>query len=162
MVIKNIGTLNGKIKAAIADAAFCCYSLEMSMSHRIVPIVKPRKNLKKLDRVIKGMPINFDWLDSRYSSVFDDLVKDLNEIIRMTLQSISNYDNFAEMRSVIELLFKASKALFGLKDLHIYYRDLAIPRVTMCLYAGSLFMQFCMENKLKADVIIEHLRRRRL
>ena len=107
------------------------------------------------------MPVNFDWFDSRYSSVFDCLVKDLNEIIKMTLQSISNKD-FAETRSVIEILFKVTKALFGLKDLHIYYRDLAIPRVTLCLYAGSLFMQFCMENGLKADVIVENLRRRRL
>ncbi|AGK61294.1 hypothetical protein Asulf_01301 [Archaeoglobus sulfaticallidus PM70-1] len=80
----------------------------------------------------------------------------------MTLQAINDYEDFAEMRAEIELLFKATKALFGLKDLHIYYRDLAIPRVTMCLYAGSLFMQFCMENGLKADVIIEHLRRKRL
>ena len=80
----------------------------------------------------------------------------------MTLQSISNYEDFAEMRAEIEILFKATKALFGLKDLNIYYRDLAILRITMCLYAGSLFMQFCMENELKADVIIEHLRRRRL
>lgn len=107
------------------------------------------------------MPVNLDWLDSRYSSVFDDLVKDLNEIIKMTLQSINEYEDFAEMRAEIEILFKATKALFGLKDLHIYYRDLAIPRVA-CLYAGSLFMQFCIENRLKADVIIEHLRRRGL
>lgn len=163
MVIKNLGTLNGKIKAVIADAGFSCYKVyEMSMSYRIVPIVKPKNNLKKLERIIKAMPVNFDWLNSRYSRVFDDLVKDLNEIIKMTLQSISNYEDFAEMRAEIEILFKATKALFGLKDLHIYYRDLAIPRITMCLYAGSLFMQFCMENGLKADVIIEHLRRRRL
>jgi len=108
----------------------------------------------------RKMPINFDWLDSRYSSVFDKiLLRDLNEIIRMILQTINDYWRF-EMRSEIELLFKASKTSFGLKDLHIYYRDLAI-QVTMCLYVGSLFMQFCMENA-KADVIIEHLRRRRL
>jgi len=37
-VIKNLGTLNGKIKAVIADAGFS----------RIVPIVKPKNNLKKL------------------------------------------------------------------------------------------------------------------
>ena len=107
-----------------------------SMSYRIIPIVKPKNNLKKLEWIIKAMPVNFDWLDSRYSSVFDDLVRDLNEIIKMTLQSISNYEDFAEMRAEIEILFKATKALFGLKDLHIHYRDLAIPRVTMCLYAG--------------------------
>ncbi len=52
--------------------------------------------------------------------VFDDLVKDLNEIIRMTLQ-INDDEDFAEMRAEIEILFKATKALFGLKDLHIYY-----------------------------------------
>ncbi len=162
MVIKNLGTLNGKIKAVIADAGFSCYSLEMSMSYRIIPIVRPKNNLKKLERIFKATPVNFDWLDSRYSGVFDDLVKDLNEIIEMTLQSLNDYEDFAEMRAEIEILFKATKALFGLKDLHIYYRDLAIPRVVMCLYAGSLFMQFCAENGLKADVIIEHLRRRRL
>ena len=31
----------------------------MSMSYRIVPIVKPKNNLKKLERVIKDMPTNF-------------------------------------------------------------------------------------------------------
>jgi hypothetical protein len=46
--------------------------------------------------------------------------------------------------------------------MHIYYRDLAMPRITMCLYADSLFLQFCMVNGLKEDVIIERLRRRRL
>ena len=68
MVIKNLGTLNGKIKAVIADAGFSCYKVyEMSMSYRIVPIVKPKNNLKKLERIIKAMPVNFDWLNSRYS-----------------------------------------------------------------------------------------------
>ena len=85
------------------------------MSYRIIPIVKPKNNLKKLERVIKAMPVNFDWLNSRYSSVFDELVKDLNEIIKMTLQAINDYEDFAEMRAEIEILFKSTKALFGLK-----------------------------------------------
>ena len=55
----------------------------MSMSYRIIPIVKPKNNLKKLERVIKSDASNFDWLNSKYSSVFDCLVK-LNEIIKMT------------------------------------------------------------------------------
>lgn len=163
MIISNLGTLNGRVKAVIADAGFNRYKIyKMSMSYMVVPIVKPKKNLRRLERIIKPMPVNFDCLDSRYSNVFDDLIKDLNEIIKTTLLSIDDYNHFAEMRAEIELLFKSSKTLFGLKDLHIYYRDLAIPRVIMCLYAASLFMQFCMENQLKADIIIEHLRRRRL
>jgi hypothetical protein len=38
------------------------------------------------------------------------------------------------MRAEIEILFKATKALFGLKDLHIYYRgsgDSALQCVCM-------------------------------
>lgn len=58
MVISNLGTLNGKIKTVIADAGVSCYSLEMS--YRIVPIVKPKNNLRKLERIIKAMPVNFD------------------------------------------------------------------------------------------------------
>ena len=92
MVISNLGTLNGKIKAVIADAGFSCYKVyEMSMS-QIIPIVKPKNNLK-LDRVIKAMPVNFDWLDSKYSSVFDDLVKDLNEIIIVLSKTIYTKNN---------------------------------------------------------------------
>jgi len=151
--------LNGKIKAVIADAGFSCYKVyEMSMSYRIVPIVKPKNNLKKLERVIKAMPRKF-WLNSGYSSVFDYLVKDLNEIIRMTFQSISNYEDFAEMRAEIEILFKATKALFGLKDLHItteIWRFQGLPCVFMLSSCSSVW------RMLKDDVIIEHLRRRRL
>ena len=95
-------------------------------------------------------------------TIFDYLVRDLNEIIDFTLKAVNGYDDFKERRSKIELLFKAAKALFGAKNMHIYYKDLAMPRITMCLYTASLFLQFCMVNGLKEDVIIEHLRRRRL
>ncbi len=54
MVIKNLGTLNGKIKAVIADAGFSCYSQEMSMSSAI-PIVKPKNNSRSL-RLLKRCP----------------------------------------------------------------------------------------------------------
>jgi hypothetical protein len=163
MVIGNLGSLSGNIKAVIADAGFSAYKVyQVSMSNRIIPIVKGRENMKRLEGVIGSMPINLNWLDSRYSAIFDDLVRDLNEIINYTLKAVNGYDDFKERRSKIEILFKAAKALFGAKNMHIYYRDLAMPRITMCLYAASLFLQFCMVNGLKEDVIIERLRRRRL
>lgn len=162
-MVNNLGTkTSGKVKTVIADAGFCTYKLyEVSMSNRIIPIIKPKKNME-VEKVIQSMPINLDWLDPKYSSIFDELVRDLNEIISFTLEAVNNYEDFAEMRAEIEMLFKASKALFGLKDIHIYYRDLAMPRFKMCLYTGSIFMQFCYLNRLHADVIIEHLRRRNL
>jgi len=163
MVIDNLGSLSGNIRTVIADAGFCSYKVyQVSMSNRIIPIVKGRKNMKRLERIIGSMPINLNWLDSRYSLIFDDLVKDLNEIISYTLQAVNSYDDYKEMRAKIEILFKAAKALFGAKNMHIYYRDLAMPRITMCLYSASLFLQFCLINGLKEDVIIERLRRRRL
>jgi hypothetical protein len=163
MIINNLGTISGEIKAVIADAGFSTYKIyQVSMSNRIIPIVKGKKNMKRLEGVIGSMPVNLSWLDSRYSLVFDDLVKDLNEIISYTLEAVNGYDDFKERRAKIELLFKAAKALFGARNMHIYYRDLAMPRITMCLYTASLFLQFCMVNGLKEDVIIERLRRRRL
>jgi hypothetical protein len=163
MIIESLGSLSGNIKVVIADAGFSAYKIyQVSMSNRIIPIVKGRENMKRLEGVIGSMPINLNWLDSRYSLIFDDLVKDLNEIIDYTLKAVKGYDDFKVRRAKIELLFKAAKALFGAKNMHIYYRDLAMPRITMCLYAASLFLQFCMINGLKEDVIIERLRRRRL
>jgi len=54
MVIKNLGTLNGRIKAVIADAGFSCYKVyEMSMSYRIVPIVKPKITSRSLKGLLK-------------------------------------------------------------------------------------------------------------
>ncbi len=47
----------------------------MSMSYRIIPIIKPKNNLRRIDRVIKVMSVNFDWLNSDYFSVFDNLVR---------------------------------------------------------------------------------------
>ena len=83
----------------------------------------------------------------------------MNEIISETLK-VNGYDDFRERRAKIELLFKAAKALFGAKNMHIYYRFSYAQNYN--LYATSLFLQFCMINDLKEDVIIERLRRRRL
>jgi hypothetical protein len=56
--MKNIGTLNGKIKAVIVDAGFCCYKVyEMSTSYRIIPIVRCQSTLTGLTPAIPAFLI---------------------------------------------------------------------------------------------------------
>jgi len=56
--------------------------------------------------------------DSRYNRILSALLEDFKYIIKKALKSIDRYEEFAEIRSRIELFFKVAKAMFGLRDVH--------------------------------------------
>ena len=76
------------------------------------------------------------------------------------IKKIERYEEFAEIRSRIELLLKA-EAMFGLKDLHVY-RKYAITEIRMIFYATQLFCQFCLKNGISIESFVERVRRRRV
>ena len=80
-------------------------------------------------------------------------------VIKKTIEGIERYEEFAEIRSRIELFLKA---MFGLKDLHVYYRKYAITEIRMIFYATQLFCQFCMKNGISIERFVERVRRRRV
>ena len=52
--------------------------------------------------------------------------------------------------------------MFGLKDLHVYYRKYAITEIRMIFYATQLFCQFCLKNGIDIERFVERVRRRRV
>ncbi|CAD7770987.1 hypothetical protein FHEFKHOI_00946 [Candidatus Methanoperedenaceae archaeon GB50] len=69
---------------------------------------------------------------------------------------------FAEIRSKIESFFKVAKTIFGLKDLHLYYRKYAITEIKTIFYATQLFCQFCLKNRINMKKFVERIKRRKL
>jgi len=110
---------------------------------------------------IEDHPANLFWFDSRYNKILSVLLEDFNYVIKKTIEEIERYEEFAEVRSRIELFLKA-KAMFGLKDLHIYYRKYAITEIRMIFYATQLFCQFCLKNGISIERFVERVRRRRI
>lgn len=52
--------------------------------------------------------------------------------------------------------------MFGLKDLHVYYRRCAIMEIRIIFYATQLFCQFCLKNGINIERFVERVRRRRV
>jgi len=165
MVISNLGTINGKIKVIIADSGFFAYNnILLPLNYRIIPVIKVRSNIdtEKLKRRIENYPANLFWFDSRYNKILSALLEDFEYIIKTTVESINSYEEFAEVRNRIELFFKVAKAMFGLKNLHVYYRKYAITEIKMILYSTQLFCQFCLKNGINIERFVERVRRRRV
>ena len=165
MVISNLGTENGKIKVVIADASFFAYdNVLLPLNCRIIPVIKVRSNIdrEELKRMVERTLPNIRWFDSRYSRILSALLEDFSYVIKKTIEGIERYEEFAEIRSRIELFFKVAKAMFGLKDLHVYYRKYAITEIRMIFYATQLFCQFCLKNGINIERFVERVRRRRV
>ena len=131
MVIFNLGTESGKIKVVIADASFFAYdNILLPLNYRIIPVIKVKKNvdIEELKRMVERTLPNVRWFDSRYNRILSTLLEDFEYIIKKTVEGIERYEEFAEIRSRIELFFKVAKAMFGLRDLHVYYQEEAFSR----------------------------------
>jgi len=165
MVISNLGTESGKIKVVIADASFFAYdNILLPLNYRIIPVIKVKKNIdrEELKKMVEGILPNVRWFDSRYNRILSTLLEDFEYIIKKTVEGIDRYEEFAEIRSRIELFFKVAKAMFGLRDLHVYYRKYAITEIRMIFYATQLFCQFCLKNGINIERFVERVRRRRV
>ncbi len=165
MVTNNLGSVNGKIKVVIADAGFFAYdNILLPLNQRVIPVIKARSSIDKdkLKRMIENQAMNLLWFDSRYNQVLDHLQEDFEFIIQKAVEGVDSYQEFAGERYKIELFFKVGKALFGLKDLHCYYRKYAITDVKMILYSAQLFCQLCVKYRINIDRFVERVRRRRI
>jgi hypothetical protein len=76
----------------------------------------------------------------------------------LTLSLVENYDSVKKKRSRIEYVFKTAKLIFGMKDLHVYFRDAAFWKVYIQLYIASLFLQYLEINNVNIHRAIERLR----
>jgi|GEM_PF-766218 len=165
MVISNLGTESGKIKVVTADASFFAYdNILLPLNYRIIPVIKVKKNIdrEELKRMVERTLPNIRWFDSRYNKILSALLEDFSYVIKKTIEGIERYEEFAEIRSRIELFFKVAKAMFGLRDLHVYYRKYAITEIRMIFYATQLFCQFCLKNGINIERFVERVRRRRV
>ena len=117
-----------------------------------------REELKKMvERTLPNLRF-----DSRYNRILSALLEDFEYIIKKTIEGVERYEEFAEIRRKIELFFKVAKAMFGLRDLHVYYRKYAITEIRMIFYATQLFCQFCLKNGINIERFVERVRRRRV
>ncbi|KYK31447.1 MAG: transposase [Theionarchaea archaeon] len=161
MVIDTLKTKTGKIKLVIADKSFFAYQNYLSSLHyEIIPLIKPGKNLK--DEVIKkieDIPASQLWWDQRYAGMLDTLLEDFGEIIEMTTSRIPNYDKSKEIRAQIEIVFKTSK-IYGMKELHVYYKNAAHWKVYIQLYLASLFLQYLKLQKININRAIKYFQQK--
>jgi len=117
-----------------------------------------KKNIEEeLKKMVERTLPNVRWFDSS-TRILSTLPEDFEYIIK---EEIERYEN-CKIRSRIELFFKVAKAMFGLKDLHVYYRKYAITEIRMIFYATQLFCQFCLKNRINIDRFVERVRRRRV
>jgi hypothetical protein len=113
MVINTLGSKIGKIKLVIADAGFFAYdNYTTSVHHRIIPVIKSRKNLQdEVFKKLNSLPALLIWWNKRYTKIRDTLIKDLNFMIKATIAGIKKYKYLKKIRYEIELLFKTAKKI---------------------------------------------------
>lgn len=103
VVLKNIGTVTGKIKVVIADAGLFAYqNYEVSPNMRLVPVIKPRSGLEnKVARKLRELEPNIMWFDSRLNNDVAILLDEFKEIISSAVEMVKSYDDISKLRSRI-------------------------------------------------------------
>lgn len=159
-VLNTLGTESGKIKVVIADAGFFAYYNYLLSPHlRIIPIIRPRKGFEeKVVKKVENLSLSLFCYDSRHIHMVEDLINDFTYIIHQTVKLIGNYGDMAKLRSKIETLFKISKAIFGMDEIHVYYRKFGIWKITVMLYVSSVFYQYLEANGVNVNRAVELLR----
>lgn len=153
MVLEDLGTKEGKIKIVIADGGFFAYdNYTASINQRVIPLIKSRSNCKEeLRRRLENLPPNVMWFGIKGSNTVDKLLEEFEEIIQSTIEKVMNYNNYKKTRSKIELIFKIAKQIFGMKDLHVYYKRIFVGKAFVALYVSSLFYQFLEMNEINQN-----------
>ena len=158
MVFDNLGTISGNVKVVLADAGFFAYdNYTLSPNMRVIPVIKPRAGLEdKIEERLKNLPPNLSWFNSSYNKQLSTLLDEFKEIISRSVEMTKNYkDCAAALRSRIEILFKIAKSIFGLAEIHVYYRKIAIWNVHVILYISSIFYQYTELKGLNVHRTIE-------
>ena len=161
MVFDNLGTISGNVKVVLADAGFFAYdNYTLSPNMRVIPVIKPRAGLEdKIEERLKNLPPNLSWFNSSYNKQLSTLLDEFKEIISRGVEMTKNYrDCAAALRSRIEILFKIAKSIFGLEEIHVYYRKIAIWNVYIILYISSIFYQYMEIEGLNVHRTIELLK----
>jgi hypothetical protein len=159
-VLDQLGTQSGKIKVVIADAGFFAYDNYLSSPHqRLIPIIRPRKRFEeKVVTKVRNMSQSLFWYDSRHIHMLNRLINDFSYIINQTIKLVRDYGNMAKLRLKIEILFKIAKGIFGMEEIHVYYRKSGIWKITLMLYISSIFYQYLESNGVNVNRATELLR----
>lgn len=152
-VCKELGTKQGKKKTVIADGGFFAYDNYLrSANHWIESIINPRSNCRenlkeKLDNFTPRLEL-FDIHDQEKIKNVMSKIKDLTNSIK---EKSLNYDDYKKKRSTIEHIFKIAKEIFGIKDLHVYDKEGAYPKVFIGLFFSCLLYQSLDEEGINID-----------
>jgi hypothetical protein len=84
MVIKTLRYKIEKIKMVITDAGFFAYeNYTTSVHHRIIPVIKSRKNLQnEVFKKLNSLPTLLIWWNKRYKKIRYTFIKFLNYMIK--------------------------------------------------------------------------------
>lgn len=163
MVVQELGTKQGEIKTVIADAGLFAYDNYLeSMRNRLVPVINPRSDLEERTvEKIQNCDSNLVWFGDKYQHQLSELLEEFQEIIELTSEGVQNYDDFMGFRSKIELVFKMAKRVFGMDDMHVYYRGNCYWKSFLLLYLSSLLCQYLEMNDVNLNRAIPLLEQNR-
>ncbi|KXA89434.1 hypothetical protein AKJ57_05320 [candidate division MSBL1 archaeon SCGC-AAA259A05] len=144
MVKDELGTKQGNIKSVLADAGFFAYINYLDSARlRIIPVIKARSNCEeKLMEKLENCDSNLVWFGKKYRNQLEELLEEFEEILQKTMKWVKNYDDFKDLRGKIEHIFKAAKMIFGMDEMHVYYRKHCFWKAFIILYMSSLLCQF--------------------
>ncbi|KXA92939.1 hypothetical protein AKJ66_03130 [candidate division MSBL1 archaeon SCGC-AAA259E22] len=163
MVNDELGTKQGKIKSVIADAGFFAYVNYLDTARlRVIPVIKSRSDCKeKLMKKLENCPSNLVWFGKKYRTQLEELLDEFREILQKTMKWVENYDDFKDLRGKIEHIFKAAKMIFGMDNMHVYFRKHCFWKAFIILYMSSLLLQFLNLNGINKNRAIPLLAQNR-
>ncbi|KXA96203.1 hypothetical protein AKJ37_05800 [candidate division MSBL1 archaeon SCGC-AAA259I09] len=89
------------------------------------------------------------------------MLGEFEEILQKTIKWVENYDDFKDLRGKIEHIFKAAKMIFGMNEMHVYYRKHCFWKAFIILYMSSLLCQFIELNEININRAIPLLAQNR-
>ncbi|KXB07491.1 hypothetical protein AKJ52_00065 [candidate division MSBL1 archaeon SCGC-AAA382C18] len=147
----------------IADAGFFAYVNYLDTARlRVIPVIKSRSDCKeKLIEKLENCPSYLVWFGKRYRTQLEELLDEFREILQKTMKWVENYDDFKDLRGQIEHIFKATKMIFGMDKMHVYYRKHCFWKAFIILYISSLLLQFLNLNGVNKNRAIPLLAQNR-
>ncbi|KXB01192.1 hypothetical protein AKJ41_02425 [candidate division MSBL1 archaeon SCGC-AAA259O05] len=95
--------------------------------------------------------VNIEWFDTQDSKQFRKLLEDFEEVVGEAIEKSMNHDDFKVERSKIEHIFKIAKQVYGVKDLHVYYKEGAYWKIFIGFYSSCMLYQDLNDEKINVN-----------
>ena len=135
----------------LSDFSLMNYHIAIN-KYRIVPLIFPKSgfDVNKIKETL-SVPLEF----YKDMSTFEDNLKEINDLVNLTVKELKNYDDLKPKRGIIEDFFKVAKDAFGLDKFHSYTEKSMVKNILLGFLLTTMVVQCGFKTKTQLQRLSE-------